>query len=218
MWFFVQSFVLMSGTSYLSFKPFTIELPRKKANWCFSSVIVDNTQPKINTLRYWHISTMCFISLFQSQDVWILRVSCMCMLVWHDARIFLCFWHVQKAWAENAIKKISTVGECVVVLHMVGGFMYGNECSVNNDSIDLAPKQIDIITTSRPRSTTFMRYMNDNWKAQAAMWYVGARRIPHVGQNTIATIKSYHLNLKAYKILQKNVSLQDAWINSSIIS
>ena len=121
----------------------------------------------------------------------------MCRLVWPDAKIFLCLWHVRKAWAENAIKKIPIHAERAAVLQMVGDIMYGNGCGVDDDPIHWALKQLDIITNTRPRSAAFMRYMNDNWRTKAPMWCVGARRIPHAGQNTNAAIESYHSNLKS---------------------
>ena len=39
--------------------------------------------------------------------------------------------------------------------------------------------------------------MDENWRAKTPMWCVGARRIPHAGQNTNAAIESYHCNLKS---------------------
>ena len=129
--------------------------------------------------------------------VGILTFTSMYRVVWPVAKIFLCLWHVRKVWAENAVKKISTVGERATVLQMVGDVMYGKGCGVDDDPIDWALQQLDFITNTRPRSAAFMRYMNDNWSAKAAMWCVGARRIPHAGQNTNATIESYHSNLKS---------------------
>lgn len=64
-----------------------------------------------------------------------------------------------------------------------------------------------------------MRDMNDNWRAKASMWCVGARRIPHASKNTNVAIELYHSNLKSIlNILQVNVLSEDAWIGSSIIT
>ena len=120
----------------------------------------------------------------------------MCSFVWPDAKIFLCLWHVWKAWAENAIKKISTVGECATVLQMVGDIMYGKGIDIDDDPVDWALQQLDKTTNIKPRSAAFMRYMNDTWRSKASMWCVGAKRIPHAGQNTNAAIETYHTNLK----------------------
>ena len=68
----------------------------------------------------------------------ILTITSMCTLVWPAAMIFLCLWHVRKAWAKNAVKKISTVAERATVLQMLGDVMYGKGCGVNDDPVDWA--------------------------------------------------------------------------------
>ena len=100
-------------------------------------------------------------------------------MVWSDAKIFLCLWHVKKAWAENVVKQISSVGECTVVLQMLGDIMYGKCCNVGDDPIDWAVDQIDNIFNVCSMATTFMRFMNEFWLAKTPMWCVGTRRIPH---------------------------------------
>ena len=104
---------------------------------------------------------------------------------------------MRKAWAENAVKKIPNVAERTTVLQMLGDIMYGKGCSVDDDPVDWALHQLDRISNSRPLSTAFMKYMDENWRAKTPMWCVGARRIPHAGQNTNAAIESYHCNLKS---------------------
>jgi hypothetical protein len=121
----------------------------------------------------------------------------MCSIVWPAAKIFLCLWHVRKAWAENVVKKISTVGERAEVLQMFGDIMYGKGCAVDADPIDWALKQLDIIANTRPRSAAFMRYIDKEWRLKVAMWCKGARRIPYAGQNTNSAIESYHSLLKS---------------------
>ena len=74
--------------------------------------------------------------------------------------------------------------------------MYGKGCGVDDDPVDWALVQLDIIANSHPRATTFMRYINKEWRPKISLWCVGARRIPHAGQNTNAAIESYHSNLK----------------------
>ena len=121
----------------------------------------------------------------------------MCSIVWPVAKIFLCLWHVRKAWVENAVKKISTVGERAEVLQMLGDIMYGKGCGIDDDPIYWALRQLDIIRNTRPRSAAFMRYIDKDWRPKVAMWCKGARRIPHAGQNTNSAIESYHSLLKS---------------------
>ena len=87
--------------------------------------------------------------------------------------------------------------ERAIVLQMLGDIMYGKGCGVDDDPITWAVRQLDIIANTRPRAVSFMKYMHDSWRSKTAMWCVGARRIPHAGQNTNAAIESYHSNLKS---------------------
>ena len=75
--------------------------------------------------------------------------------------------------------------------------MYGNECGVDDDPVDWALMQLDIIANLHPRETAFMKYIKDVRRPKMSMWCVGARRIPHAGQNTNVAIESYHSNLKS---------------------
>ena len=74
--------------------------------------------------------------------------------------------------------------------------MYGKGLDIDDDLVDWVLQQFDKITNTRPRSAAFMKYMNDTWRSKASMWCMGAKRIPHAGQNTNAAIESYHSNLK----------------------
>ena len=76
----------------------------------------------------------------------------------------LCLWHVRKAWERNAMKKISSVVEHIIILQMLGDTMYGKGCKVDDDRVDWALDQLDKISLSRPHATLFMRYMNEVWQ------------------------------------------------------
>ena len=95
-------------------------------------------------------------------------------MVWPQAIIFMCLWHVRKVWAENAIKKISSVGECTIVFQMLGDIIYGKGCNVDNDPIDWVLDQLDNISNTHPLAIAFKRYMNDVCRAKTPMWCVGA--------------------------------------------
>ena len=116
--------------------------------------------------------------------------------MWPDAKIFLCLWHFQKAWAENTVNKISTVGEHATVLQMVGDIMYGKGSSIDDVPVDWALQQLDKITNTRSQLAAFMKYMNDAWRVNASIWCVGLRRIPYASQNTNVAIETCHSNLK----------------------
>lgn len=117
--------------------------------------------------------------------------------MWPEARIFLCLWHVRKSWAENAVKKIRTVGERTFILKALGDIMYGKGMSHDDSPIEWAHQQLDNLVATRPTATVFMKYIIDHWRGKAHMWCTRYRSIPHAGQNTNAAIESYHGNLKS---------------------
>jgi hypothetical protein len=45
--------------------------------------------------------------------------------------------------------------------------------------------------------SSFWAYFNKQWADKTHMWVVGHRNLPYVGQDTNATIETYHSNLKA---------------------
>ena len=178
-----------------------------KRDWGPTSIIVDNAQAELNTLRY---SWSCLTFLHIHCPLSLICLSCPILptlflelvlllynMIWPEAKIFLCLWHVRKAWAENAVKKIPTVVERATVLQMLGDIMYGSGCHVDEDPIRWALRRLDTIMNTGPHAVAFMRYMNETWRSKTAMWCAAARRIPHAGQNTNAAIESYHSNLKS---------------------
>ena len=73
----------------------------------------------------------------------VLIVSCMCRLVWPDAKIFLCLWHVQKAWTENAIKKSPRTENVLPFYRWLGIYiMYGKGIDIDDDSVDCTLQQL----------------------------------------------------------------------------
>ena len=97
------------------------------------------------------VSSMFFISA-HNLLFWLMR-----SMVWPQAKISLCLWHVRKSWAENAIKKISNAAKHTTVLQMLGDIMYGKGCNVDDDPIDWALDQLDNISNTRPLASAFMQ-------------------------------------------------------------
>ena len=103
--------------------------------------------------------------------VWFLR-----NMVWPHTKIFLCLWHVKKAWADNAMKKISSVGERTIVFQMLGDIIYKKCCNVVDDPIDWALEQLDKISNTHPLATACMRYIIEVWRAKTPMWCVKSNK------------------------------------------
>lgn len=117
--------------------------------------------------------------------------------VWGNSTICLCLWHVRKAWAENAIKKIVSPGVRAAILHELGNIMYDKSGVVGDDAVEWAKLRFMQMEGKYSHADRFMQYMYDHWVHNTEMWVVGKRNIPHAGQDTNAAIESYHGNLKA---------------------
>jgi hypothetical protein len=57
--------------------------------------------------------------------------------------------------------------------------------------------RLHYITSKCLVANVFWKYMEKNWWHKTHMWVVGFWNLPYVGQDTNATIKSYHGTLKA---------------------
>ncbi len=73
------------------------------------------------------------------------------------------------------------------------------------DAIIWAEQQIHLLATRYPNATHFMKYLTKNWLHKVAMWCVGSYNIPHVGQDSNASIESYHTNIKDFVMLKKKI-------------
>lgn len=123
--------------------------------------------------------------------------------LWPRSKILLCFWHVKKAWAENAKSKISRIEDRATMLKDVGDVLYGKGYVVGTDPVAWANKELDKIKEKRPWGAKFMKYIDKHWRKKIGMWCAGNRNVPHAGQNTNAGIESFHANLKRILLLEK---------------
>lgn len=123
--------------------------------------------------------------------------------LWPTSKIFLCFWHVKKAWAENAATKIIRIEDRANLLKEVGDVLYGKRYVVGTDPVAWANKELDKIRDRRPSAAKFMKYIDKHWRKKIGMWCAANRNVPHAGQNTNAGIESFHANLKRILLLEK---------------
>ena len=66
--------------------------------------------------------------------------------------------------------------------------MYGNGCGVDDDPVDWALTQLDIIANLNPRATAFMKYIKDVWGPKTSMWCVGRHSYVSVEEIKIANL------------------------------
>ena len=192
------------------FRSFHDRVTRLRANWCPSSIVVDNAQAEINTLRSFFIFSILCWSCFPSCPSCI--VSCTCRLVWPDVKIFMCLWHVRKTWTQNIVTKISTVGERAMVLQIVGDIMYRKGSDIDDDAVDwLFNNWIKLPTQGHLQLHSWGTWMtHGELRHQCGAW--GWRGYLMLDKIQTLPLSRTIRTSKASSILQRSDSLEDAWI------
>jgi hypothetical protein len=95
--------------------------------------------------------------------------------------------------------------DCAPILSTFGEIIYSCGCLVDIDAIIWAKQQIHLLATRYLNATHFMKYLTKHWLHNVAMCCVGNRNIPHAGQNTNASIESYHTNIKDFVMFKKKI-------------
>ena len=117
--------------------------------------------------------------------------------VWPGVKVFLCLWHVRRAWLKQAVAKIQDHAIRAGVLKGLGRIMYDTNCPEGDEMGPWAIRQLNALMDSFPIVSNFWSYFNKQWGDKTHMWVVGHRNLPYAGQDTNAAIESYHSNLKA---------------------
>ena len=117
--------------------------------------------------------------------------------VWPGVKVFLCLWHVRRAWLKHAVAKIKDHAIRAGVLKGLGRIMYDTKCPEGDEMGPWALRQLDALMDCFPIVSNFWAYFYKQWADKTHMWVVGHRNLPYAGQDTNAAIESYHSNLKA---------------------
>lgn len=117
--------------------------------------------------------------------------------VWPGVKVFLCLWHVRRAWLKQAVAKIKDHAIRAGVFKGLGRIMYDTKCPPGDGMGPWAIRQLDALRDSFPIVSNFWAYFDKQWADKTHMWVVGHRNLPYAGQDTNAAIESYHSNLKA---------------------
>ena len=117
--------------------------------------------------------------------------------VWPGVKVFLCLWHVRRAWLKQTIAKIKDHAIRAGVLKGLGRIMYDTKCPEGDAMGPWAIRQLNALRDSFPIVSNFWAYFDRQWANKTHMWVVGHRNLPYAGQDTNAAIESYHSNLKA---------------------
>ncbi|KAG0618725.1 hypothetical protein M758_4G088100 [Ceratodon purpureus] len=112
--------------------------------------------------------------------------------VWPETKIFLCLWHVRRAWQKNSCYKIADHGRRATIMKELGLMMYDRNSRPGVEGQEWAKSRIEDLEKKYPQEMEFWAYMKEYWVDKAHMWVVGFRNLKYCGQDTNAAIEGYH--------------------------
>ncbi|XP_026665892.2 uncharacterized protein LOC103720796 [Phoenix dactylifera] len=119
-----------------------------------------------------------------SLDVFIVRDTFQC-------RVFLCLWHVRRAWFKGLLKKCVNFDVQKEIFRLLGQILY---CAKSGPYVmGTIEEFMQIFIDQRE----FMEYFKKRWLARIDMWIAAMRALPVSKQELHAVIESYHLKLKS---------------------
>ena len=167
------AYIVTSSSKQLDLQPWMKALAKKltslQRDWAPNAFITDCAQAEIGGLQ----------------------------TVWPGVKVFLCLWHVRRAWLKQAVAKIKDPAIRAGVLKGLGRIMYDTRCPQGDGMGPWAIRQLNALRDSFPIVSNFWDYFDKQWGDKTEMWVVGHRNLPYAGQDTNAAIESYHSNLKA---------------------
>ena len=113
-------------------------------------------------------------------------------VTWPNTKIFLCLWHVRRAWQKNCCYKISNQERRAAILKELGAIMYDRSAPEGPEGKDWAKERIEELRKKYPQEEEFWEYMENHWLDKVHMWVVGFRKLKYCGQDTNAAIEGYH--------------------------
>jgi hypothetical protein len=69
--------------------------------------------------------------------------------------MFLCLWHVHKAWVENVIKRIISAEERARILFALGSIMYFQDSPLHVKHVFWIEQQLELLVTNYLDSAHF---------------------------------------------------------------
>ena len=117
--------------------------------------------------------------------------------IWPKVPVFLCLWHVRRAWQKHSCHKIKDAVRRAEILREIGLMMYDQSSPTGPNSETWANDKLNALRAKYPREKEFWDYMTSQWGKKIHMWVVGYRNLPYAGQDTNAAIEGYHGFLKS---------------------
>jgi hypothetical protein len=119
--------------------------------------------------------------------------------VWPGTEIFLCLWHVRRAWQKHACAKVKDPAVRAYILRDLQWMMYTRDFGPSGEdtATEWAQQVLGTLRKTYPNEKPFWDYMDTQWGNKVHMWVVGYRNMKYAGQDTNAAIEGYHSLLKA---------------------
>ncbi len=78
-------------------------------------------------------------------------------------KIFLCLWHVRRAWLKQTCIKIKNASTCASALKVLGNVMYNTNCP-NDQVLDpWAKVEFVKVANEMPIGNSFWSYIKSKW-------------------------------------------------------
>jgi hypothetical protein len=124
--------------------------------------------------------------------------------VWPNTAIFLCLWHVHRAWQKQACIKIPDMDMRAAILRGLCAVMYDRTGPTGLAASDWALWKLQQLQFMHPAANEFWDYVREQWLPKVHMWVVGSRNLPYTGQDTNAAVESYHGYMKSVLKVEKS--------------
>lgn len=111
---------------------------------------------------------------------------------WPGTAVFLCLWHVRRAWQKNACYKIPNLARRAAILKELGMLMYDRSSPPGEEGKAWAQQRIEELAKKYPGGVHLWDYIRTQWIDKVHMWVVGFRNLSYCGQDTNAAIEGYH--------------------------
>ncbi|KAH9299293.1 hypothetical protein KI387_030975, partial [Taxus chinensis] len=107
-----------------------------------------------------------------------------------QCEVYLCSWHVRRAWLKNLIAKVKDVETRQAMFTSLGEIMH------KSPTEEAAIHDANMFIEKYAAQESFITYWKDQWAHRIGMWARCLHTMPHVGQETNAAIEVYHSHLK----------------------
>jgi len=98
-------------------------------------------------------------------------------MVWPQTKVFLCLWHICRAWLKQACIKIKDVTIHTIALRSLGEIMYNTNCLDDQDMDAWVKCEVERVANNLLATKAFWMYVKSEWLSKIEMWMVGNQNL-----------------------------------------